>query len=88
MTKEHLVHQSVIGLQLLWAGGVTNSEAQSVVFSKVSSLDQMSALAVFHIETLLDKTEDASEVSSLVKDMGQALDNTGTRLCHLFWTLG
>lgn len=35
---------------------MTDDEVQSVILSKVSGLDQMSALPVFHIDTLLDKT--------------------------------
>lgn len=67
---------------------VINGQVQSILLSKVGGLDQMSALPVFHIDTLLDKTEDAPELWSLVKDVCQAADNTGRHLCHLVWTLG
>lgn len=41
---------------------MTDGEVQSIFLSKVTALDHMSALPVFHIDTLLDKREDAPEL--------------------------
>lgn len=59
--KEPLVHQPVLhccSSEL----AVMNSGVQSTVLSEVSGLGHMLALPVFHIDTLLDKTEDAPEL--------------------------
>lgn len=41
---------------------MTNGQIQSIILSKVTGPDHMSALPVFHIDTLVDKTEDAPEL--------------------------
>lgn len=83
-----LAAPACLALLLLWAGSMTNGGVRSTVLSEVSGLDQMSALQIFHIDTLLDKREITPELWSLVKDTCQAVDYTRKHSCHLFWTLG